>query len=92
MIKIISETNGTDLEKKKLALATTSRYFRLMIPILLTSLIAYLLLKLNLMFNLEVATVPKKSSDWLGTFYKFDASIKDVIKFSLYDVFYHLLK
>ena len=76
-----------NLSKRKLALATTSRYFRLMIPILFTSLIAYLLLKLNLMFNLEVATTPEKSLDWLGIFYKFDASIKDVIKFSLYDVF-----
>lgn len=77
-----------NLEKRKLALATTSRYFRLLIPILITSLIAYALLKLDLMFNLEVATTPEKSSNWLGTFYKFDASIKDVIKFSFYDVFF----
>jgi peptidoglycan/LPS O-acetylase OafA/YrhL len=77
-----------NLEKRKLAIAITSRYFRLMIPIFITSLIAYILLKLDLMYNLEVATTPEKSSDWLGTFYKFDASIKDVIKFSFYDVFF----
>tara|TARA_B110000503_G_C7098330_1_gene392653 strand:- start:405 stop:1472 length:1068 start_codon:yes stop_codon:yes gene_type:complete len=77
-----------DLVKRKLALSAASRYFRLMIPILITSLIAYLLLKLNLMFNLEVATTPEKSSGWLGTFYKFDASIEDVIMFSFYDVFF----
>jgi len=65
-----------NLAKRKLALATTSRYFRLMMPILITSLIAYLLLKLNLMFNLQVATIPERSSGWLGTFYKFDANIK----------------
>jgi len=78
-----------NLAKRKLALATTSRYFRLMMPILITSLIAYLLLKLNLMFNLQVATTPEKSSGWLGTFYKFDANIKDVIRFSFYDVFFN---
>jgi peptidoglycan/LPS O-acetylase OafA/YrhL len=77
-----------NLEKRKLTLSTTSRYFRLMIPILITSLIAYALLKLNLMFNLEVATTPERSSNWLGTLYNFDASIKDVIKFSFYDVFF----
>jgi peptidoglycan/LPS O-acetylase OafA/YrhL len=77
-----------NLEKRNLALATASRYFRLMIPILVTSLIAYALLRLNLMFNLEVATTHEKSFEWLGSFYKFDASLKDAIKFSFYDVFF----
>jgi peptidoglycan/LPS O-acetylase OafA/YrhL len=78
-----------NLARRKLALATVSRYFRLMIPILVTSLIAYLLLKLNLMFNLDVATSAEKFSGWLGKFYKFDASISDAVKFSLYNVFFH---
>ena len=78
-----------NLARRKLALATVSRYFRLMIPILVTSLIAYILLKLNLMFNLDVATSAEKFSGWLGKFYKFDASIFDAVKFSLYNVFFH---
>ena len=77
-----------DLSKRKLALAAISRYFRLAIPIFVTSLIAYILLKNNLMYNLEVAITPEKSSAWLGTFYKFDAQITDLIKFSFYDVFF----
>lgn len=74
--------------KRKLALAAISRYFRLMIPILATSIIAYLLLKFGLMFNLQVATAPERSSGWLGTFYQFEASIRDVAAFSFYDVFF----
>lgn len=77
-----------DLGKRKLTIAVTARYFRLMIPILITSLIAYLLLKFKLMFNLEVATTPEKSSGWLGRFYNFDASIIDFIRFSVFDVFF----
>lgn len=75
-------------KKQNLALATTARYFRLMIPILFTSLIAYLLLKFGLFFNLEVATTPEKSLRWLGTFYKFDANFFEMLKFSLFDVFF----
>lgn len=78
-----------NLVSRKLALAATSRYFRLMIPILVTSLLTYLLLKFNLMFNLDVATTAEKSAGWLGTFYRFDASFTDAIKFSLYNVFFH---
>jgi peptidoglycan/LPS O-acetylase OafA/YrhL len=77
-----------DLANRKLALATASRYFRLMVPILITSLIAYVLLKYNLMFNLEVAKASDISFDWLAAFYRFDPNIKDVIKFSFYDVFF----
>ena len=77
-----------NLHRRNLALAATARYFRLMIPILFTSLIAYLLCKFNLMFNAEVATTPERSSNWLGTFYKFEPNIKDAIKFSLFDVFF----
>ena len=78
-----------DLEKRKLSLSTVSRYFRLMIPILITSLIAYVLLKFNLMFNLEVTKINEEFSGWLGNFYNFDASINDVIIFSLFNVFFN---
>ena len=77
-----------NLSRTKLALAATSRYFRLMIPILFTSVLAYTLLKLNLMFNLEYATTPEKSSVWLGIFYRFNADFLEMLKFSMYDVFF----
>lgn len=77
-----------DLRTKNLALATTSRYFRLMLPIFFTSLIAYFLLKLGLFSNLEAASTPEYSKNWLGTFYKFEANLKDVLLFSLFDVFF----
>jgi peptidoglycan/LPS O-acetylase OafA/YrhL len=77
-----------DPKNRNLALATTTRYFRLMFPILFTSSLVYLLLKNNLMFNLEVATIDVGYSSWLGSFYKFDSSLINVIKFSLVDVFF----
>ena len=77
-----------NLQKNTLALAAASRYFRLMIPIFFTSLIAYGLLKVGLFFNLEAAATSPALSDWLGSFYKFDASIQNVVSFSLYDVFF----
>ena len=77
-----------NLSKRNLPLAFTSRYFRLMIPILVTSLFTYSLLKLNLMFNLAAAAESEKSMDWLGSFYKFDGNLKDAVTFSLYKVFF----
>lgn len=70
--------------RRNLALATCSRYFRLMLPVLVTSLFAYLLLRLGLFFNQQA--MPENS--WLGGLYNFDASFIKVIQFALYDVFF----
>ena len=80
--------NHLNLSRRNLALATAARYFRLMIPILFTSLIAYALLKAGLFFNTAAATTPENSSGWLGTFYRFDADLKNVLMFASYDVFF----
>jgi len=79
--------NHLDGEKRNLALATISRYFRLSIPIITTSLIAYFLLRFNLMYNLEAAITPS-AKDWVGSFYNFDASLENVLRFSFYDAFF----
>jgi len=60
-----------------------------MFPVLITSLIAYSLLSFNLMFNIELSIESNKFTGWLGQFYNFDASFKDVIKFSFYDAFFN---
>jgi peptidoglycan/LPS O-acetylase OafA/YrhL len=64
-----------------------ARYFRLAIPILLTSLIAFILLNFGLMFNHEVADTGR-STKWLGSFYQMWPSLEGVVRFSLYDVFF----
>ena len=74
-------------EKRKLALAIATRYFRLMLPILFTSLIAYLLLKWGLMSNLDIPPTPVEPYRWFQHFYNFDASLWDAIRCSTYDVF-----
>lgn len=75
--------------RRNLAGAATSRYFRLMIPILATSAIAYLLLKFGLFYNLQAATSPESSSGWLGRFYRFPAQLWHMLSFSLGRVFYN---
>ena len=77
-----------NLAKRKLAQATASRYFRLLIPVLFTSLVAYVLLKSGLMFNLEAAKSPDGSPSWIGSMYRFDAGLADVLRFSFFDVFF----
>lgn len=73
--------------KRNLGLAAAARYFRLMIPILFTSCIAYLLLKFGLFFNVEATRAEPAYANWLGTFYNFDANFLKALKFSLHDVF-----
>ena len=73
--------------KGKLALAAVARYFRLMLPILFTCLIAYLLLKWGLMFHLNLPPTPTEPYRWFQNFYHFDASLWNAIRFSTYDVF-----
>lgn len=75
-------------QKVSIPLAAITRYFRLFIPILLTSFIAYCLIKLQLIFNLEIAASANAKA-WLGTFYDFDASLIGLLKFCFFDVFFH---
>ncbi|MCX8517961.1 MAG: acyltransferase family protein, partial [Rhodoferax sp.] len=75
------------VEKRKLALAVAARYFRLMLPILVTCLIAWLLLKWGLMFNLSLPQTPVEPYLWFQDFYHFEASLWNAIRFSTYDVF-----
>ncbi len=69
-------------------LAAITRYFRLFIPILLTSFMVYGLMKAHLMFNVEIAVLAN-AKEWLGTFYNFEASLIGLLKFCTFDVFFH---
>ncbi len=75
-------------QKISIPLAVITRYFRLLIPILLTSFIVYCLMKAHLMFNIQVAELAN-SKAWLGTFYDFEASLIGLLKFCFFDVFFH---
>jgi peptidoglycan/LPS O-acetylase OafA/YrhL len=59
------------------------RYFRLTIPALFSCIIAYLILKFDLFFNIKAATITK--SVFLNAPYHFDANFINMIKFALYD-------
>ncbi|MDD1608682.1 MAG: acyltransferase [Methylococcaceae bacterium] len=75
-------------QKISVPLAVITRYFRLFIPILLTSFIVYCLMKAHLMFNIQIADL-EDSKHWLGTFYDFEASLIGLLKFCFFDVFFH---
>ncbi|MCU6797397.1 acyltransferase [Paenibacillus sp. WQ 127069] len=62
------------------------RYPRLLIPIFFSVLLVYVCMKLSLFGNVETSEFTY-STWWLGTFWKFDSTFIDVIKFSFYDVF-----
>ncbi|MDB5478073.1 MAG: acyltransferase [Alphaproteobacteria bacterium] len=70
-----------------IAQAASARYFRLTIPVLAVSFLAYLFLKGGLMFNLEAA-MPGKSVEWIGTFFTFQPDFIKMLKFALYKVFF----
>ena len=77
-----------DPSRRTLARATVSRYFRLMFPVLVVSLIAYALMESGLLWNGVAATPPTKATFWLGKWYRFDSSLLDVLMKSLFDVFF----
>ncbi|MBY3433043.1 acyltransferase [Rhizobium laguerreae] len=77
-----------DPERRDLQMAVTSRYFRLAIPILVTTFCGYLLLKAGLLVNVDVSRDEGVSQNWLGTFYTFEASIYGFLKFSLFNTFF----
>ena len=76
-----------NFSKRNLSLAASSRYFRLMIPIVITTLITYAVMRMGLIFNLQIA--PQASSEWIRRFFDFDATLKGALSYSFYDVFFN---
>lgn len=79
--------------KHSLAQAAIARYFRLMLPIIITSLIGYLLMLAHLMYNVQIAE-QAQSIEWMGSYYKFDPtydylSLQFFLRFNLYYVFFN---
>jgi len=64
------------------------RYPRLTLPIFVSCALAFALMKLHWFFNVA-ASVPARSEDWLGTFYRFEPNLAHFLKFSLYNVFFN---
>ncbi len=62
------------------------RYFRLTIPVLLTVLLTYLIMKFGLMNNGKAGVIVH-SEYWLGNFLQFQPSIADALKFALGGVY-----
>lgn len=75
-------------DRSLLAQAATARYFRLVIPILATSLIACAFKKAGLFFNVAAASV-SGAMGWLDYMYNFTATWLGALKFSLYGVFFN---
>jgi peptidoglycan/LPS O-acetylase OafA/YrhL len=67
------------------------RYFRLTIPALFACVIAYLILKFDLFFNIEAASLTNSSliPSWLMVPYRFDADFIEMIKFALYGQYFN---
>ena len=63
------------------------RYFRLTIPALFSCIIAYLILKFGLFFNIEAAQITHSPA--LNSHYNFDADFINMIKFALYDQYFN---
>ena len=66
------------------------RYFRLAIPVLGSVLFAYFLLKMDWMYNNEVAKILGSGYEngWLGSFYDFDANIFIALKTAVWSTFF----
>jgi peptidoglycan/LPS O-acetylase OafA/YrhL len=76
-------------QKNTLPAAAASRYFRMMIPIFYTSLLIYVLWKLDLFFNIRAtANSGLDKTDWLRFTYGSSTTLKDFAYFAFYGVFF----
>jgi peptidoglycan/LPS O-acetylase OafA/YrhL len=74
--------------KYSLAQAAIARYFRLMLPIIITSFFAYLLMLAHAMYNVP-ASVPANAPQWLGVYFNFEPTFAYFLQFNLYYVFFN---
>ena len=74
-------------DKKKLFPSICKRYFRLTIPVFFSCLIAYFCMTLNLFFHHQASVLVQ--SDFLDRGYNFVPDLYDMIRFSLFDVYFN---
>lgn len=74
--------------KHSLAQAAIARYFRLMIPIFITSFIAYMLMLAHAMYNVPAAG-PALAPPWFAGYFHFEPTFKYFLQFNLYYVFFN---
>jgi peptidoglycan/LPS O-acetylase OafA/YrhL len=69
----------------------SKRYFRLMIPCMASVVVAYLLLKMGMIYNLSLAELkgPQYQNGWLGSYYRFGPDFIDAIKSGVWETFFH---
>jgi len=73
--------------KKTIIEMAIMRYFRLLLPVLFSIVLAYVLLKSSLFFNIEVGEITH-STWWLSTFYNFSANFIEMLKQGFFGVFF----
>lgn len=73
--------------KYSLTQASIARYFRLMIPIIITSFFAYLLMLAHAMHNVPAA-IPANARHWLGVYFNFEPTLAFFLQFNFYGVFF----
>ena len=74
--------------KYSLTQAVIARYFRLILPIIITSFAAYLLMLAHAMYNVPAA-VPANAPQWLGVYFNFEPTLAYFFQFNLYYVFFN---
>lgn len=74
--------------KYSLTQAVIARYFRLMLPIIITSFFAYMLMLAHAMYNVP-ASIPANAPQWLGVYFNFEPTLAYFLQFNLYYVFFN---
>ena len=82
-------TKSSEDATKSLGSATVRRYPRLALPVLASSIFAWILLNAGLMNNQELAAaLGQQSSSWVGSFYGFEPSLTNALRCGLWDSFF----
>ncbi|CAM3809773.1 acyltransferase [Roseateles saccharophilus] len=80
--------NQLNSSGRNLPQAAAARYFRLMLPILAASLLAYAFMAAGLLHNLAAAEALGRPESWLTLSFRTDPSLLGALRFALWDVFF----
>jgi peptidoglycan/LPS O-acetylase OafA/YrhL len=68
--------------------AAFRRYFRLAIPVFVSSILCYLLLKFHFFQNMQVGRFYTRSTEYLSLLYNFEPNFLFMVQESLYEIFF----
>lgn len=87
---VLSNKYFSTMDNEVLVASAVKRYFRLLVPVFVTVLLVFFLMKISFFFNNKAGAL-SFSDWWLGSFWNFEPTLLHTLQNAVFDVFLSIM-